>query len=204
LLFICWLLIPAVWKICHICLVVSNNRFCTQLYILTQKVFTWNFIQYFSSIPGVPYSETGRFGGSVALADYCPYLQEFVWKQDSDFIRGSRCALVQNTLEPSQNYLLEKYSPRSKCFNHASGWALRQCNNIFTPHSGSGCYEYSCSSETGLTIYVMEREYRCSYPGQMLTIQYTDHQWLYLGNITCPSCVEICQVSLWGLLCSVL
>ncbi|XP_045207498.1 leishmanolysin-like peptidase isoform X1 [Mercenaria mercenaria] len=149
--------------------------------------------QYFRSIPGVPSSEVGRFGGSVALADYCPYLQEFVWKQDSDFIRGSRCALVQNTLEPSQNYLLEKYSPRSKCFNHGSGWALKRCNNIFRPHSGSGCYEYECRSDTGLTIYVMERGYRCYYGGQVLMIDYADNQWLYRGNITCPSCTEICK-----------
>ena len=136
----------------------------------------------------------GRYGGSVSLADYCPYLQEFVWKQDADFLRGSRCALTHNTLQQSQNYLLEKYSNKAKCFNHGSSWTLQRCKSMFNPHSGSGCYEYTCRSDTGLTIYVMGKPYRCYYTGQEIYIHYTDSTWLYRGNVTCPSCWEICQV----------
>ena len=150
--------------------------------------------QYFASISGVRASDVGKYGGRVALADYCPYLQEFVWKQDEHVLRGSRCALIQNTLEPSQNHLLEKYSPRSKCFNHGSSWRLQKCRNVLTPHSGSGCYEYMCSSRTGLTIYVQHTAYRCHYTGQQLAIYTSDTYWLYMGNITCPSCTEVCQV----------
>ncbi|KAL4229393.1 hypothetical protein ACF0H5_012432 [Mactra antiquata] len=150
--------------------------------------------QYFRSIQGVPAHDVGKYGGSVSLADYCPYLQEFVWKQDNDYIRGSRCALEKNALEPSKNYLLETYSPRSKCFNHVKwSWRLRRCTDLFTPHSGSGCYEYKCSSYTGLTIYVMGQDYRCYYAGQELSVQYVDEHWAYYGNITCPPCQEICQ-----------
>lgn len=153
------------------------------------------FFQYFKSVPGVPEKDVGRYGGSVSLADYCPYLQEFVWKQDNNYIRGSRCALVQNTLDPSQNYLLEKYSPKSKCFNHVKwSWRLRRCNDLFRPHSGSGCYEYDCSSSTGLTIYVMGQGYQCHYAGQEVYVEHVDQHWFYIGNITCPPCQEVCQV----------
>lgn len=148
--------------------------------------------QYFSVIPGVSSYDVGKYGGSVAFADYCPYLQELVWKKDGDIIRGSTCDNPLNNLVPSENYLLENYSPSSKCFNHGSYWFLQRCRTTHTPHSGSGCYKYSCSSDTGLTIFVMGQPYQCHWAGQPIPIYYSK-VWLHVGNITCPACQEICQ-----------
>lgn len=150
--------------------------------------------QYFSSIPGVHPSNIRKYGGGVSLADYCPYLQEFVWKENENYVRGSRCALKQNMLEQKHNHLLEKYSPNAKCFNHGSAWIVSLCPNMFNPHYGSGCYEYQCSLETGLTIAVMGRVYQCSYTGQVLRIRILEKGWLYQGTIVCPSCEEMCKV----------
>ncbi|KAH3704021.1 hypothetical protein DPMN_079076, partial [Dreissena polymorpha] len=149
--------------------------------------------QYFRSVAGVQASDAGRYGGSVSLADYCPYLQEFVWKQDDSFKRGSRCSISQNNLEQSQNHLLEYYGPNSKCFSHGLGWQLQHCRGVFKPLSGSGCYQYRCDTRSGLTLIVMGVEHRCYFEGQQILVTYSDSHWLHRGNITCPSCAEICQ-----------
>lgn len=39
----------------------------------------------------------GHYGGSVALADYCPYIQEFTWKSKDVIIRGSHCQFGENS-----------------------------------------------------------------------------------------------------------
>ena len=154
-------------------------------------MFCW---QYFSGIDGVSAADVGRYGGSVSLADYCPYLQEFVWKQDGDLLRGSRCALDHNAVTPEQNFLLETYGSKSACFLHGSEWMLKQCGGKFLPHSGSGCYEYSCDPVHGLQVHAGSAVYTCHYAGQQLYVEYADHRWLHQGNITCPSCQEMCQV----------
>ncbi|WAR04739.1 LMLN-like protein, partial [Mya arenaria] len=145
------------------------------------------------TVEGVPASDVNRYGGSVSLADYCPYLQEFVWKQEDSLVRGSRCALTQNRVDPTQNYLLETYGPQSACFHHGSEWSLLQCDSQFKPHYGSGCYEYRCDVTQGLQVIVMGQAYTCYYAGQQVLIGYVDPRWLHQGNITCPPCQELCQ-----------
>ena len=54
-------------------------------------------------------------------------------------------------------------------------------------------FQYSCSSDTGLTIFVMGQPYQCHWAGQPIPIYYSK-VWLHVGNITCPACQEICQV----------
>lgn len=52
--------------------------------------------QNFKSIPHVIESDVGFFGGSVALADYCPYIQEFTWRSNNVVVRGSHCMYEEN------------------------------------------------------------------------------------------------------------
>lgn len=59
--------------------------------------------QHFDILPGVAAGEEAHYGGSVSLADYCPYLQEFIWQHKSVIVRGSRCSYDENT--PSQLYV---------------------------------------------------------------------------------------------------
>ncbi|KAK3597036.1 hypothetical protein CHS0354_022044 [Potamilus streckersoni] len=59
--------------------------------------------QYFHSLQGVSPKEIGMYGGTVALADYCPFFQEFVWKTGEEIVRGSRCTNLENSIV---NYLV--------------------------------------------------------------------------------------------------
>merc|ERR1712062_84472 len=52
--------------------------------------------QNFKSIPHVYEKDVGYYGGSVALADYCPYIQEFTWRSNNVVVRGSHCAYIEN------------------------------------------------------------------------------------------------------------
>lgn len=38
----------------------------------------------------------GYYGGSVSLADYCPYIQEFTWRSKNIIVRGSHCQFADN------------------------------------------------------------------------------------------------------------
>ena len=53
-------------------------------------------LQNFKSIPHVYESNVGYYGGSVALADYCPYIQEFTWRSNNVVVRGSHCMYEEN------------------------------------------------------------------------------------------------------------
>lgn len=61
---------------------------------------TNNFIlflkQNFDSIPHVKPGREAYYGGSVSLADYCPYIQEFTWRSKNVVIRGSHCQYAEN------------------------------------------------------------------------------------------------------------
>ena len=46
--------------------------------------------------------DVGFYGGSVALADYCPYIQEFTWRSNNVVVRGSHCMYEENN--PSKIY----------------------------------------------------------------------------------------------------
>ncbi len=52
--------------------------------------------QNFESIPHIADAEVSYYGGSVALADYCPYIQEFTWRSNNVVVRGSHCMYGEN------------------------------------------------------------------------------------------------------------
>ncbi|BFZ22523.1 hypothetical protein BsWGS_25562 [Bradybaena similaris] len=55
--------------------------------------------QYFDSLPGIADDDVEKYAGSVALADYCPYLQEFSWTNVYNVpVRGSNCEDSENNL----------------------------------------------------------------------------------------------------------
>ena len=65
------------------------------------KMTRTSFVQNFDRIPHVPAAEVGYYGGSVALADYCPYIQEFTWRSNNVVVRGSHCQYQEN--QPSES-----------------------------------------------------------------------------------------------------
>lgn len=52
--------------------------------------------QNFDSIMHVPSGEEEYYGGSVSLADHCPYIQEFTWRSKNVVVRGSQCQFEDN------------------------------------------------------------------------------------------------------------
>lgn len=58
------------------------------------------------------------YGGSVSLADHCPYIQEFTWRSKNVVVRGSQCKFEENNPHREKNFALEKYGEQSKCFEH--------------------------------------------------------------------------------------
>lgn len=52
--------------------------------------------QNFDNIQYVPAGEEGYYGGSVSLADHCPYIQEFTWRSKNVVVRGSQCHFADN------------------------------------------------------------------------------------------------------------
>lgn len=53
-------------------------------------------IKNFDYIQHVTIGHEGYYGGSVSLADYCPYIQEFTWRSKNVVVRGSHCQYVEN------------------------------------------------------------------------------------------------------------
>ncbi|KAG2458830.1 LMLN peptidase, partial [Polypterus senegalus] len=53
-------------------------------------------LEYFDSIPGVAAQDLPYYGGSVEIADYCPFTQEFSWHLSGAFQRTSDCRIVEN------------------------------------------------------------------------------------------------------------
>ncbi|XP_026325522.1 leishmanolysin-like peptidase [Hyposmocoma kahamanoa] len=149
--------------------------------------------QHFDVLPNVLPGQEAHFGGSVSLADYCPYLQEFTWKHKSVLIRGSRCSYEENTPKTDVNFALENYGPHSKCFDHSDRvWEQKSCRQIREwQHWGSGCYKYKCESGR-LHIVVGNYTYTCSHAGQVLQIRILKKGWLHKGGVVCPPCRELC------------
>ncbi|XP_067929056.1 leishmanolysin-like peptidase [Watersipora subatra] len=154
-----------------------------------------NVMEYDSLAPEYQVSrENPKLGGIVKLADYCPYLQEFDWNNEGEFVRTSDCQLSANTPSDDSNFAAEYYGPDSKCFDQKSPFTMSRCSSTFTSSNyGSGCYRYTCSEDTGLTIHVASRSYRCYYEGQLLTVMVTTNVSYHKGELICPSCTEICQ-----------
>jgi len=67
--------------------------------------------QNFDSIPHVPEGKEQYYGGSVSLADYCPYIQEFTWRVRNIVVRGSHCLYEEN----NPHKLHGKHASREKC-----------------------------------------------------------------------------------------
>ncbi|CAG4999932.1 unnamed protein product [Parnassius apollo] len=149
--------------------------------------------QHFDILPNVPPGEEAYYGGSVSLADYCPYLQEFTWKHKSVLIRGSRCSYEENTPKTDVNFALENYGSHSKCFDHSDRvWEQKSCRQIREwQHWGSGCYKYKCQSGR-LHIVVGNYSYTCYYAGQVLQVRIMQRGWLHRGGVVCPPCRELC------------
>nr|CAD7589812.1 unnamed protein product [Timema genevievae] len=152
--------------------------------------------QNFVSIPHVPPGKESYYGGSVTLADYCPYIQEFTWRSNNIVVRGSHCQYLENNPSPEKNFALENYNPTSRCFDHTDHmWEERSCGQVRQwRHWGSGCYQFYCQ-EGRLHVVVANYTYTCYYTGQVLDIRILSSGWLHKGALVCPPCEDLCQVS---------
>lgn len=153
--------------------------------------------QNFDSIPHVPSGEEQYYGGSVSLADYCPYIQEFTWRARNIVVRGSHCLYEDNNPHPEKNFALEKYGSHSRCFDHTNQmWEERTCKLARQwQHWGSGCYQYKCEAGR-LHIMVANYTYTCYHAGQEIAIRIIQNGWLHKGALICPPCKDICQAEL--------
>lgn len=52
--------------------------------------------QNFDYISNVKEGEEEYYGGSVTLADFCPFIQEFTWRSKNIIVRGSQCQFEEN------------------------------------------------------------------------------------------------------------
>lgn len=52
--------------------------------------------QNFDFINSVKEGEEEYYGGSVTLADFCPFIQEFTWRSKNIIVRGSQCQFEDN------------------------------------------------------------------------------------------------------------
>ncbi|KAG9511252.1 Leishmanolysin-like peptidase, partial [Fragariocoptes setiger] len=146
----------------------------------------------FDYIEGVPDVDLAYYGGSVDLADYCPFIQEFTWQAHNVTVRGSRCEFEGNNLENERNANLEQYGPQTKCFEHARRWEQRSCNfRRHWHHSGAGCYKYQCH-EGHLSLIVQNETFPCYEEGQIVRIELLSDSWLHSGSIACPACEKVC------------
>lgn len=151
--------------------------------------------QNFDSLDGVQTDSLAHYGGSVDLADYCPFIQEFTWQAHNVTIRGSRCDSSGNNLEQERNAALEFYGPKTRCFEHGQKWDQRSCNyRRHWRHYGAGCYKYECLGGH-LGIVVGDHTYHCYYQDQIVHIQLVVDNWYYTGSIICPACSKICPTA---------
>lgn len=149
--------------------------------------------QNFDSLEYVEPGNESYFGGSVSLADYCPYIQEFTWRSNNVVVRGSHCRYPENNPRPDKNFALETYGENSKCFEHTDQmWDEKNCKQIRQwMHWGSGCYAYQCR-EGRLHVMVTNYTYTCYHANQPIYIRIKSNGWLHKGAIVCPPCKEVC------------
>ncbi|KFQ62474.1 Leishmanolysin-like peptidase, partial [Pelecanus crispus] len=149
--------------------------------------------QYFDNLTGVPAEDLPYYGGSVEIADYCPFSQEFSWHLSGEFQRSSDCRITENQPDPTKNYGAEKYGPNSVCLIQKSAFVMEQCRRKLSyPDWGSGCYQVSCSPQ-GLHVWVKDTAYLCSRSGQVLTVSIQMNGWIHVGNLICPACSDFCD-----------
>jgi len=139
-------------------------------------------------------------GGSVILADYCPFMQQVSWSVSSDQIRDSKCSFDENKPDKSKNYVLEEYGKNSKCFLHNRTWQIysEKCSSRITVSKTIGCYNYKCDPNEGLLVKVNDQYFKCAYKNQILDFRINTNSQnknlsVYFGNLICPSCQEICS-----------
>uniref|UniRef100_A0A674J7X8 Leishmanolysin-like peptidase n=1 Tax=Terrapene triunguis TaxID=2587831 RepID=A0A674J7X8_9SAUR len=140
-----------------------------------------------------PSEDLPYYGGSVEIADYCPFSQEFSWHLSGEFQRSSDCRIMENQPDPFKNYGAEKYGPNSVCLIQKSAFVMAQCRKRLSyPDWGSGCYQVSCSPK-GLNVWVKDTAYLCSRSGQVLTVSIQMNGWVHAGNLICPACWDFCD-----------
>ncbi|XP_060028213.1 leishmanolysin-like peptidase isoform X1 [Erinaceus europaeus] len=150
--------------------------------------------QYFDELSGVPAEDLPYYGGSVEIADYCPFSQEFSWHLSGEYQRSSDCRILENQPDLFKNYGAEKYGPHSVCLIQKSAFVMEKCERKLSyPDWGSGCYQVSCSPQ-GLTVWVQDTSYLCSKAGQVLPVSIQLNGWIYDGNLLCPSCLDFCEL----------
>ena len=83
-------------------------------------------------------------GGSVILADYCPFMQQVSWSINNE-IRDSKCLYEENAPDRNKNYILEEYGRTSRCFLHNRSWQIYadKCQSRITVSKTIGCYNVS-------------------------------------------------------------
>lgn len=149
--------------------------------------------QYFDELSGISAEDLPYYGGSVEIADYCPFSQEFSWHLSGEYQRSSDCRILENQPEMFKNYGAEKYGPQSVCLLQKSAFVMEQCERKLSyPDWGSGCYQVSCSPQ-GLKVWVQDTSYVCSRAGQVLPVRIQMNGWIHNGNLLCPSCWDFCE-----------
>uniref|UniRef100_A0A8D0HFU6 Leishmanolysin-like peptidase n=1 Tax=Sphenodon punctatus TaxID=8508 RepID=A0A8D0HFU6_SPHPU len=123
--------------------------------------------QYFDSLTGVPPEDLAYYSGSVEIADYCPFSQEFSWHISGEFQRSSDCRIVEN--QPGHSVSIQM-----------------DLILFLLP------FKVSCSSQ-GLSVWVKDTAYLCSRSGQVLTVSIQMNGWVHVGDIICPACKDFCD-----------
>ncbi|KAM9583117.1 leishmanolysin-like peptidase isoform 2-T2 [Trichechus inunguis] len=150
--------------------------------------------QYFDELSGIPAKDLPYYGGSVEIADYCPFSQEFSWHLSGEYQRSSDCRILENQPDLFKNYGAEKYGPHSVCLIQKSAFVMEKCERKLSyPDWGSGCYQVSCSPQ-GLKVWVQNTSYLCSRAGQVLPVSIQMNGWIHGGNLLCPSCWDFCEL----------
>lgn len=84
-----------------------------------------------------------HLGGSVLLADFCPFMQQVSWSMNGE-VRDSKCTIDENQpSDKAKNYILEEYGTQSKCFLHEREWSVYtdRCTARITVAKTVGCYQ---------------------------------------------------------------
>ena len=146
------------------------------------------------SLPGLLGLEA-KYGGNIALADYCPFYQGFTWTKNNKDIRSSSCVSHHNNLEQGKNYALETYGNSSTCFEQTVKWTKKKCGVHWTASNwGSGCYKHACEQDS-LKIIISGYKFQCFHMGQHINVALQYQGWYYQGVLVCPSCQEVCSGS---------
>ncbi|XP_022659572.1 leishmanolysin-like peptidase isoform X2 [Varroa jacobsoni] len=147
--------------------------------------------RFFEQIDGIGGDYAASFGGSVALADYCPFVQEFTWQNSG---RNSDCSYETNQPDRGKNFALERYGQHSACFD-TGRWKESTCEQVRHWQSwGSACYQYRCHDGLLEIILSSNASIRCLYNGQKSYVRIVDEDaWLHTSHIVCPACEELCS-----------